>query len=109
MTDLVAPPQRKELLLAISNLCRDGAVDARGAKRQPSQNSVDGHDVGHWTWLGLIQLLRPALASFSPPWRRDPLVQQVYIQFVDGLHKACLSLQLVYLKDPTSRKGLHKV
>ena len=27
----------------------------------------------------------------------------------NGLHKVCLSLQLVYLKDPTSTKGLHKV
>jgi len=87
MTNLVAPPQRKELLLAISHLCRDGAVDAHGAESQPSQNSVDGHDVGHWTRLGLIQLLRPALARLSPPRRRAPVVQQVFIQFVNGLHK----------------------
>ena len=87
MTDLVAPPQRKELLLAISHLCRDGAVDAHGAESQPSQNSVDGHDVGHWTRLGLIQLLRPALARLSPPRRRAPVVQQVFVQFVNGLHK----------------------
>ena len=96
-------------MLAISHLCGNGAVDAHGAESQPSQNSVDGHDVGHWTRLVLIQLLRPALASLSPPWRRAPVVQQIYIQFVNGLHKLCLSLQLVYLKDPTARKGLHKV
>ena len=65
----------------------DFAVDAHGAERQPSQNSVDGHDVAHWTLLVLIQLLRPALARLSPPRRRAPVVQQVFIQFVNGLHK----------------------
>ena len=103
MTNLVAPPQRKELLLVISHLSGDEA------ERQPSKNSVDGHAVGYWIRLGLIQLLCPALARLSPPWRHAPLVQQVYIQFENGLHKVCFSLQLVYLKDPTARKGLHKV
>ena len=79
------------------------------AERHPSQNSVDGYDVGHWTRLGLIQLLRPALARLSPLWRRAPAVQQVFIQFVNGLHKVDLSLQQVYLKDQTAKKGLHKV
>ena len=74
-------------MLAISHLCGDGAVDAHGAESQPSQNLVDGHDVGHWTLLGLIQLLRPALARLSPKRRRAPVVQQVFIQFVNGLHK----------------------
>jgi len=91
------------------HLCWDGAVDAHGAERQPSQNSVDGHDVAHWTLLVLIQLLRPALARLSPPRRRAPVVQQVFIQFLNGLHKVRLSLHLVYMKDPTARKGLHKV
>ena len=36
------------------------------------------------------------------------MVQQVFIQFVNGLHKVCLSLHLVYMKDPTARKGLNK-
>ena len=93
---------------AQSYLCGDGAVDPHGAERQPYRNSVDGHDVGHWTLLGLIQLLRPALARLSPPRRRAPVVQQVFIQFVNGLHKVRLSLHLVYMKDPTARKGLNK-
>ena len=84
MTNLVAPPQRKELLLAISHLCWDGAVDAHGDESQSSQNSVDGQYVGHWTRLGLIQLLCPALARLSPPLRRPAVVPQVYIQFVNG-------------------------
>ena len=57
MTNLVAPPQRKELLLAISHLLRDGAVDANGAEaaeRQPSHNSADGSDVNDRMRLGLI-------------------------------------------------------
>ena len=77
MTNLVAPPQRKELLLAISRLCWDGAVDAHWDESQPSQNSADGHNVGHWTRLWLIQLLRPALARLSPPWSRASEVQQI--------------------------------
>ena len=84
MTNLVAPPQQKELLLAISHLCWeswDGAVDVHGDESQSSQNSVDGHYVGHWTRLGLIQLLCPALARLSPPLRRPAVVPQVYIQF----------------------------
>ena len=67
MTNLVTPPQRKELLLAISHLRGDGAVDAHGTESQPSQNSVDGHDVDDRMLLGLIQLLRPALARLPTP------------------------------------------
>ena len=57
----------KELLLAISHRRRDGAVVSRRDERQPPQDGGDGDDVDDGPWLGLIQLLRSALARLPPP------------------------------------------
>ena len=76
---LVAPPVLEELCLAISHRSRNGAVIPHGDERQPTQNTGDGHHIGDRTWLGLIQLLRAALASLPPPRRGAPEWQKVDI------------------------------
>ncbi len=60
----------KQVLLAISHHSRDGAVVSYRDERQSPQNGGGGHDVDNLLWLGLIQLLRPALTSLPPP--REP-------------------------------------
>ncbi len=42
---LVAFPQQKELLLAASQRCRNGAAVPSGDERQPSQDGGDWHDI----------------------------------------------------------------
>ncbi len=64
---LVALAILKELLLAISGRRRDGAVVSHRDERQPPQDGGDGDDVDDGPWLGLIQLLRSALARLPPP------------------------------------------
>ena len=54
----------KQLLLAMSHRCRDGAVVPRRDEGQPSQNGGDGDNVDDGPGLGLIQLLRSA-ANFE--------------------------------------------
>ena len=53
--------------MAISHCSRDGAVVSRRDERQPPQDGGDGDDVDDGPWLGLIQLLRSALARLPPP------------------------------------------
>jgi hypothetical protein len=53
----------KELLLAMSHRRRDGAVVPRRDEGKPPQDGREGDNVDDWPWLGLIQLLRSALAS----------------------------------------------
>ncbi len=48
-------------------------------KWQPTQNTGDGHQIGDWTWLWLIQLLCAALASLPPPLQGAPELQKVDI------------------------------
>ena len=57
----------EELLLAMSHRRRDGAVVPCRDEGQPPQNGVDGDNVDDGPRLGLIQLLRSALARLPPP------------------------------------------
>jgi hypothetical protein len=57
----------KEFLLARSHRRRDGAVVPRRDEGQPPQNGGDGDNVDDRPRLGLIQLLRSALARLPPP------------------------------------------
>jgi len=57
----------EELLLAMSHRRRDGAVVPCRDEGQPSQNGGDGDNVDDGPGLGLIQLLRSALARLPPP------------------------------------------
>ncbi len=74
---LVALDILKELLLAISHRCRDGAVVSRRDERQPPQDGGDGDDVDDGPWLGLMQLLRSALARLPPPGGCVPVGQNL--------------------------------
>ena len=74
---LVAPPVLEELCLAISHRSRNGAVIPHGDERQPTKNTGDGHHIGDRTWLGLVQLLRAALASLPPPRGGAPEWQNI--------------------------------
>ena len=88
--DLIAPSVLEELILASCHRGRNGAVIPHRNKRQPAQNTSDGHHVGNRARLGLIQLLRPALASLPPPSGGAPEGQEiktVHTQFRFGLHK----------------------
>ena len=79
---LVAPSVLEELMLAIAHRSRNGAVIPHGDKRQPAQNTGDGHHVGYLVRLWLIQLLSPALASLPPPRGGAPAGQKIYIVYV---------------------------
>ncbi len=57
----------KEFLLVMSHRHRDGAVVPRRDEGQPPQNGGDGDNVDDRPRLGLIQLLRSALARLPPP------------------------------------------
>ena len=83
---LVAPSVLEELMLAIAHRSRNGAVIPHGDKRQPAQNTGDGHHVGYLVRLWLIQLLSPALASLPPPRGGAPAGQKIYTV---GLHRVC--------------------
>ena len=74
---LVALAILKELLLAVSHRRRDGAVVPRRNERQPPQDGGDGDDVDDGPWLGLIQLLRSALARLPPPGGGVPVAKNV--------------------------------
>ena len=58
---LVAPSVLEELMLAIAHRSRNGAVIPHGDKRQPAQNTGDGHHVGY-----LARLVCQALAKLCP-------------------------------------------
>ena len=80
----------KELLLAISHCCRDGAVVSRRDERQPPQDGGDGNDVDDGPWLRLIQLLRSALARLPPPGGGVPVDQNFkFAQFALCLKLVC--------------------
>jgi hypothetical protein len=51
----------------MSHRRRDGAVVHRRDEGQPPQNGGDGGNTDDGSWLGLIQLLRSALARLPPP------------------------------------------
>ena len=74
---LVALSVLEELMLVIAHQSRNGAVIPHGDKRQPAQNTGDGHHVGYRVRLWLIQLLRPALASLPPPRGGAPAGQKI--------------------------------
>ena len=87
---LVAPSVLEELMFAIAHRSRNGAVIPHGDKRQPAQNTDDGHHVGYLALLGLIQLLCPALASLPPPLGRTPAGEKIYTVYkhsLFGLHR----------------------
>ena len=52
-----------------------------GNKRQPSQNSGDGHHVGDRVRLRLIEQLRPTLACLPPPRGGAPAGQRIDIVY----------------------------
>ena len=85
---LVALAILKQLLLAISHRRRDGAVVSRRDERQPPQDGGDGDDVDDGPGLGLIQLLRPALARLPPPGGGVPVDRNLnfYTQFARCSH-----------------------
>ena len=66
----------KELLLAMSHRRRDGAVAPCMDEGQPPQNGGDGDNVDDRPRLGLIQLLRSALARLPPPAGGVPAADQ---------------------------------
>ena len=88
---LVAPSVLEELMLAIAHRSRNGAVIPHWDKRQPAQNTGDGHHVGYLARLRLIQLLSPALASLPPPRRGAPAGRRftLFICSFVGLHRVC--------------------
>jgi hypothetical protein len=57
----------KEILLAMSHHRRDGALVPHRDEGQPPPNGGDGDNVDDRPRLGLIQLLRSALARLPPP------------------------------------------
>ena len=78
---LVAPSVLEELMLAIAHRSRNGAVIPHGDKRQPAQNTCDGHHVGYLVRLWLIQLLSPALASLTARCSCRQKIYIIYMQF----------------------------
>ena len=64
---LVTLAKLEELLLAMSHRRRDGAVVPCRDEGQPPQNGGDGDNLDDGPRLGLIQLLRSALARLPPP------------------------------------------
>ncbi len=74
---LVALAIWKELFLAIFHRRSDGTVVSHRDESQPPQNGGDGDDVDDGPWLGLVQLLRSALACHPPPWGGVPADQNV--------------------------------
>ena len=85
---LVALAILKQLLLAISHRRRDGAVVSRRDERQPPQDGGDGDDVDDGPGLGLIQLLRSAIARLPPPGGGVPADRNLncYTQFARYSH-----------------------
>ena len=79
----------KQLLLAMSHRCRDGAVVPRRDEGQPSQNGGDGDNVDDGPGLGLIQLLRSALARLPPPGGGVPAADRM-LRFTLSLHSVCI-------------------
>ena len=79
----------KQLLLAMSHRCRDSAVVPRRDEGQPSQNGGDGDNVDDGPGLGLIQLLRSALARLPPPGGGVPAVDQM-LRFTLSLYSVCI-------------------
>jgi len=79
----------KELLLAMPHRRRDGAVVPRRDEGQPPQNGGDGDNIDDRPRLGLILLLRPALARLPPPREGCSCCEpklEVYTQFGFCLH-----------------------
>ena len=66
----------KELLLTMSHRRRDGAVVPWRYEGQPPQNGGDGDNVDYGPRLGLIQLLRSALARHPPQAVSVPAADQ---------------------------------
>ena len=75
---LVSPSVLEELILAMAHRSRNAAVIPHRNERQPAQNTSDWHHVGDRVWLRLIQLLRPAFPSLSPPRGSAPAGQKIY-------------------------------
>ena len=69
----------KELLLAMSPRHRNGAVVPCRYEGQPPQNGGDGDNVDDGPRLGLIQLLRSALARLPPPAGGVPAADQNFV------------------------------
>jgi hypothetical protein len=66
------------------HLRRDGAVVPRRDEGKPPQNGGDGDNVDDRPRLGLVQLLRSALACLPPPGRGVPAADQ-NLRFTPGL------------------------
>ena len=79
----------KQLLLAMSHRCRDGAVVPRRDEGQPSQNGGDGDNVDDGPGLALIQLLCAALARLPPPGGGVPAADQM-LRFTLSLYSVCI-------------------
>ena len=99
----------KDLLLAMSYRRRDGAVVPCRDEGQPPQNGGDGENADDGPRLGLIQLLRSALARLPPPEGAVPAADEnlkftlsllfVYKnneQFIHCLHVVCTLFTLSY-------------
>ena len=99
----------EELLRAMSHRRRDGAVVPCRDEGQPPQNGGDGDNVDDGPRLGLIQLLRSALARLPPPAGGVPVADQnlkftlsllfVYNideRFIQCLHVVCILFTLSY-------------
>ncbi len=74
----------KELLLVMPHRSRDGSVVPRRDEGQPPQNGGDGDNVDDLPRLGLIQLLRSALARLPPPGGGVPAADQT-LKFMPSL------------------------
>ena len=98
---LVTLAKLEELLLAMSHRRRDGAVVPCRDEGQPPQNGGDRDNVDDVPRLGLIQLLRSALASLPPPAGGVPAA--------DRNLKFTLSLLFVYNIDERFIHCLHVV
>jgi hypothetical protein len=68
---------------------RDGAVVPRRDEGQPPQNGGDGDNVDDRPRLGLIQLLRSALARVPPPGGGVPAADQT-LKFMTSLAFVCI-------------------
>ena len=97
----LAGAKLEELLLAMSHRRRDGAVVPCRDEGQPPQNGGDRDNVDDGPRLGLIQLLRSALARLPPAAGGVPVEDQNL--------KFTLSLLFVYILNERFTHCLHVV